>query len=286
MKDPYLPSTDDVYVELVGPEEAAKYLATNHHNRNVKVRKVAQYAHDMRTGHWYWNGQTICFDKNSELIDGQNRLLAVIEADVVLPFLVVRNVERRAQESIDTGAARTFADALKLRGERHWNVLAGTVGLIAVYENEGELKHVFVRPSIQELMDTFTEHSWIRDLMTDVVRWSKSTPLTPSAIGFLAWLLVPVAGDDNGDNDEPNDAQFFFERLADGVGLPEGHPVLVLRNTLLNHRQARFTKMDHRTQVAMAIKAWNKYRNGELTTSGGIRFRQGGASPEPFPVPR
>ena len=79
-------------VENIGPDGAKKFLDRMIYNRNVSPSRVTAYAVDMRSGSWDLNGQAIVLDENGLLLDGQHRLLAIIESGVTLPMLVVRGM--------------------------------------------------------------------------------------------------------------------------------------------------------------------------------------------------
>jgi hypothetical protein len=76
----------DVQARLISvtPELAAKWLELNDHNRGVVTARVDQYAADMRRGEWRVNGEAIKISADGKILDGQHRLLAVLEADVAI----------------------------------------------------------------------------------------------------------------------------------------------------------------------------------------------------------
>jgi predicted nucleic acid-binding Zn ribbon protein len=71
------PAASIVYVT---PEMAERWLGHNKVNRNLRNRRVDQFARDMRSGRWQLTGEAIKFGKSGNLIDGQHRLWAVIES--------------------------------------------------------------------------------------------------------------------------------------------------------------------------------------------------------------
>src|SRR5262249_28100191 len=79
-----------VDIITVTPELAARWLKRNHANRKVRARHVSRLVRAMRAGEWDdLNGDTIRFSDNHELLDGQHRLLACIEAQQAFTTLVV-----------------------------------------------------------------------------------------------------------------------------------------------------------------------------------------------------
>lgn len=103
----------------VSPAIAESWLAKNPNNRNIRKAVIEGYARDMVSGDWLLDGETIKFDTAGRLIDGRHRLSAVLAADVEVPMIVVRGVDPSVMDTVDAGAKRTYADALKIQGEEN-----------------------------------------------------------------------------------------------------------------------------------------------------------------------
>lgn len=103
-------------VEHITPEKARTYLKKNVHNyRKMSRAVINSYAEDIKNGRWQLNGETIIFDKNGFLMDGQHRLSAIVLANKAADILVVRGVEDDATK-IDIGKRRTDVDILNAEG--------------------------------------------------------------------------------------------------------------------------------------------------------------------------
>jgi hypothetical protein len=98
----------------ITPEEAARWLKCNHVNRPVRRRHVEFLAREIKDGHWMLNGAAIVISENEEILDGQHRLLAIIEAGEPIKTIVIYGIDKAAFKTIDTGAVRTGSDALSL----------------------------------------------------------------------------------------------------------------------------------------------------------------------------
>ncbi len=102
---------------IVTPALARKWLELNaENNRLPRPRKIQAYARDMASGNWNSDsGETIKFDKNGILVDGQNRLQAVLLADMSiamdvvtgLPELAVSNWRCSSAAGTPSGPARS-----------------------------------------------------------------------------------------------------------------------------------------------------------------------------------
>ncbi len=100
------------------PEWATHLLKNNHpNNRNMKPRRVETFERDMIAGHWKLTHQGIAIDEDGFLIDGQNRLQAVVNCGAIVPMLIVNNVPRKAMVAADYTACRSVADSARIYGK-------------------------------------------------------------------------------------------------------------------------------------------------------------------------
>lgn len=103
--------------EFIGPDKAAEYLAKNHpNNRNEKPSSVEIYANDIKEGRWRVTHQGIAFDTNNYLIDGANRMRAIIKANTPAIMFVARGLDPETVLALDNNSRRTVGDALKVAG--------------------------------------------------------------------------------------------------------------------------------------------------------------------------
>lgn len=123
------------YYTLVTPDVAAELMSRNTNNRAIKKQKISQYARDMEDGAWNPDASELKFDRDGNLIDGQNRLLAAIQADVPFPTYVRTGLDPVAFNYIDTGAVRTTGDVFKRAGVTDYHAVASAVSLRARYES-------------------------------------------------------------------------------------------------------------------------------------------------------
>lgn len=265
----------DVTIERITPKKAEEYLGHNIKNRNIRRRDVDAIARDMKSGDWDFNGESIKFDTDGSLSDGQHRLLAIVESGTTQQMVVVRNIRPEAQDSIDTGAGRKLHDVLKLRGEVHGPSLAAALRLVTLWKNGyRSVNGANFRPTNPQCLATLDKHPELRDHTRQAVLVANNCDLPGSVAALCIWLF---------NNIDSEDCAHFFERLSSEVGHVKGDPIYELRRTLANSR-------DHRSErsrtwlLAITIKAWNAYRDGEPVSL--YKFRSGGSNPEKFPEPR
>lgn len=101
---------------IVTPEMAKKLLS----ERNIKnYRKmdrnhIQELATEMRLGNWAYNGDSIKFDWDGYLMDGQHRLSAVVEYGKWVCFHIVEGLDPADVDKIDTATKkRSLANNLK-----------------------------------------------------------------------------------------------------------------------------------------------------------------------------
>lgn len=239
---------------VVGPDLAARWLGKNKANRNLREKGTGRYARDMSAGNWLFTGETIKFDWNGRLLDGQHRLTAIVETGESVLMLVVRNIDPEAQDVMDSGMRRSPADMLKMHSVEHPTMVSAVTRLALTWQ-AGLIKTAESAAMVQP------SHAEIREMAeTDpFIGWASSTAngfraidAKPSAVGFALWLGGPV------------DSESIRHFLADvnemrtaGAGDP--------RHTLLRRLQMakqRNEKWSAVTEAYFIIRAWGYHRAG------------------------
>lgn len=258
----------------ISPELAHELLGYNTHNRRARARVVSAYAADMRAGAWQWNGESIKFAQDGTLLDGQHRLLAIIEADITVTMLVVRGLPNETQDTVDGGAKRKFSDVLQLRGETHYTTLAALARRVALWEAGVRKGGSNVAPTNAQLLQIIEKHPELRQASQVGDHVASRCGLPGSICSFGYWLFSQL---------DDADAVFFFDRLHDGQNLQKGDPIYELRRVVEASRSVRGER-SATFLTAIMIKAWNAYRDGRQISL--LTFKPGGASPEKFPEPK
>ena len=236
-------------LERVTPEVATTWLARNHHNRNIRSKSVALLARDMAAGNWRFTGEAIKFDTDGTLLDGQHRLMAVVQSGASINMLVIRGLDREAQLVMDSGAKRSAADALGWSGHKNTNLLAAAARLGLEIER-GDTNRVFTHSEVVAYVD---ENPDLLEIVGTANNARKYLPMKPAAIAY-SWLLLSRL--------DPKAAAQFFDALVNNATDGKGDP----RNTLLRRLSvARQNKETLRaaTEVQFVVRAWNAWRRGE-----------------------
>jgi hypothetical protein len=262
-------------IERIGPSQAEALIGANSKNRHVMRSKVEMWSRAMAAGNWILNGESIKVAGSGILLDGQHRLLAVLDSGSTIETVVVRGLPEPTQETVDIGDRRSLADILTLRGEQNTFLLAASLMVAVRLDMNGNLFSGtgYIWPSSQELLDYLDENPGIRDSVIYAGRVKHSVLRYPGSL--MAGLYFHFSRLDI------DDANAFWERLLDGVGLDIGQPVLTLRQLLLKD-QTNQRRMSTTHRAAVTIKAWNAFRAGRSLQI--LRWSRGGATPEDFPA--
>jgi hypothetical protein len=264
-------------LETVTPTKAETWLAANKRNRHVNKAWVEDIAAALRRGE-YKPLAPIAFDWNGVLIDGQHRLLAIIESGVTIKLWVAHNVDPDTQQVIDTGRKRRLADELHMQGIPNAALLAAMV--VLVYRAEQHtLRTTSAHPTIPEGLALLSRHPNLPMSIPAARGVSARLGGPPSIYGFLHYHFASIESDD-----AQEDADYFFEHLGTGEGLEPGDPLLALRRLLERARQDPSNTLTQATRMAVFIKAWNAFRSGEPIQK--LYWKAGGANPEKWPVAR
>jgi hypothetical protein len=105
-------------IETISPELAALYLRSNTKNRYVRQSHVKWLAESMKIGQWKLTHQGICFDSDGAMVDGQHRLLAIIESGQAVQMLVSRGSSSEGFDACDLGIVRSLADVTHLEKKK------------------------------------------------------------------------------------------------------------------------------------------------------------------------
>jgi hypothetical protein len=237
---------------LITPEIAADYLSKMKKNRNVKMRHIQELIQMLRQGEWMLNGETIKFDANGHLVDGQHRLHAILQSGIAAESLVVFGIDPRAFSTIDIGKIRTFGDLAGLLGYENANTLGGALNVLyTILHIEGERQHVRILPKPFLLEYLKSGHE---DLIQSVSKVNVLRHLAaPSVFAACHYLCAQV---------DSEAADRFFMQLHEGVGLEVGSPILVLSKKLIEGRLAK--RRYKPVELAVFIlKAWNAVQRGQ-----------------------
>lgn len=251
MKDDAKKDGPTMTLETITPLRAEDYLKKNTRNRTTVRARIKQYAKDMMQNEWMVNGETIQFDTNGELLNGQHRLLACIDAKCSFKTYVVRGLPPEVMPTVDTGKARNAGDALHILGGTNTKMVAAATTWILRYKSDnlaagrGYFSH-------SKIIKFWEEN---KDIEKSIIFGRKCQPIIAPAIasGFH-FLFSEVA-----DEDEANQ---FMEDLISGANLSPTDPVHILRETCIKNKSQKI-KFQPVEIAAKLVRAWNYRRVGK-----------------------
>lgn len=293
--------------ELITPEKAESWLQTMIENRPIKKQNLRFLTSQIREGKWIDTGVPIVF-VGENLIDGQHRLRAVLEAKKSIYNAVVRHPKDKQNvfTVIDTGAKRSAADVLHIAGYASSKLLAETLKSLSIWRflqseatrNQSEhimqsrMFNIIRQPDRVLLLDNATLLQLPNMFMNveDSVRFagnkqrrrtSKIDPLSRSKWAFLHYVFNSI---------DPSFAQEFLDSLHSGTGVgfaTSTSPLAQLRDTLITRKQIKLQTpqaygsiSDSVTIILHAFTAWNAMRG--LGTYKASKLNES----SPIPIPR
>lgn len=257
---------------LVNSKTAEEWLAKNltlkhggYQNRKLKEKTHEKYYRKMVRGEWNErNGETIKFDSDGNLIDGQHRLTAQVRAGLDLWWLVAFNCSREAFVTIDEGSNRKTNDVMSMVGEHNANVLASAVTLHLKYTN-GTICNASGVSNLEALnaLTAETEQDWRDSVMCAVSLKAPKGFLAPSLSAWINYEIKTRHGKEIADA--------FITAVVRGDGAVS-QPVCELRRKLVENIAS--TRRAPRICVsAWLVKTWNAHYQKQHIGKGGLRFR-------------
>ena len=260
-------------VERISPQRASQMLSLNTHNRPVSRFHVDRLASAMERGQWKTTGQGIQMN-GTRLLDGQHRLMAVVQSGVTVDMLVCYDVPCEAFTVIDTGKARTPSDSLSMMGVDNYKVVSSGSRMVMAYDGGalspsrstggGTSKWSVTNEDICEFVRSNLRIVDLSNVIMDGIR-GKTFGCRPSAV-LASYFIF--------DRIDTEDAEYFVDKWKTGAGLDDDSPILLLRRQFSNYL-ARFQTVGPNVAMCFAFKAWNAYR-----TNTTVRlFRSGDSVP-------
>lgn len=213
--------SDAMFLVCVTPELATKWLEKNDDNRPLRESVVREHAADMRADAWPLTNQTIGFSKDGKLIDGQHRLWAIVESDTSVVLRVVVGVVGDIHLPIDVGAKRS----LGFISGNTTHYIAVVSAMARHFGGVSKLRFA----NFAEVEKRFeTELHWAKE---HAGKGGSGSCRPLSVVTAVLAYAYPL--------DREKVEHFWEQLIGDGANLPEGSPVLALRNRLIAARSNR-----------------------------------------------
>lgn len=253
------PSASIIYVS---PAMARRVLEKNTRNRPIAELHVQRLMSEMSNGRWQYNGEAIKWSVDDVLLDGQHRLTALSRMPddfEPIPFLVVRGLSTKTQDTMDQGRKRSAGDQLVLDGlTKDGKIIAGAVrAYIDWMGGHLFMDRVSTRVSNTQVIEWAEGHpvevGMMEEILKSPIRRIKARPSVTLAALLHFFLIDGESGRD------------FMRGLLTGAGLDAGNPILTLREKLdsLNSQGLKVTDRDY---IGFFVLAWNAWRSDRKVT--------------------
>lgn len=264
------PSRDPKIV-VITPEEAVQMLEMNGSNRPLNHQHVERIARQIADGKWRFNGDTIKISKTNDILDGQHRLWAIIEAKQAVETIVVRGIEPDAFATIDTmRKPRSGSDVLALLGATRQR---STISVSLQWLTRWQRKCLETYRAPQNRIENSDIEQAYRD-NPGIIRAAEVTTRlrglsNPGILAFFYFVLI---------NRNPDLAERMISTLENPAGVGINDPFFRLRSYFTSDK----SRKDPLITIVYMIKAANAaYENREIKT---LNWRNQGSFAEPIPA--
>jgi hypothetical protein len=237
---------------LITPAIAQRLLDDRAPNRSLRARVVSAYARDMVARRWKDNGETIKLDRTGRLLDGQHRLMAVVECGIAHEFYLALGLDMDAMTTVDTGVRRRFADILRMMNVTNATNAAAAVRMVWDYEG-GQTFLNFGTFSTQEGLAILDRFPQIPENVSRIHTHGFDKLRARSVLTFGLTMTQRL---------DPAASEMFFQQLREGTGLEDTDPAYHLRERLTAVGVKPGGVYDRFYRVAVFIKAWNAHVRG------------------------
>jgi len=218
-------------VKTVTVSMAEKWLRENNtHNRPLYENTIENYAREMKAGAWAITNQGIGFAEDGTLLDGQQRLSAIVKAGIPIKTLIVTGLPRAyksngdgelfTQDVIDGNKPRTAGDILHLSHGVDNAATKMAIANMIVHAIKGTRK---ISPRIAYK---------ILELYSDEIEFTLSNrsqiaglSYTPAITGIILAAKVDI-----------DKTMEFKEKYYKGTNLNAGNPALTFREYMLSRK--------------------------------------------------
>lgn len=252
----------NVEIVTVTPGMAQAWLDKNIMNRKARSNVVAAYMRAMMERRWTLSGDAIRFDTAGNLMDGQHRLMACVQADVPFTTMVIYNVPEEARETIDTNVVRTISDTLSMGGMTNTNqTVAAVRWLVMAKRGFGTARHAHggsrIRLTTQEVKKVLDDHPMLHACVARVANKMKVKGVTVAALAWVVYVAETYLG-------KAAEAAAFADVFRTGIPSRSGCPAHAFRERAIRMADARQGVANDHLQAGL-IHAWNLFVDGTNT---------------------
>lgn len=251
-------------IKKITPAMAEQMLAKNNSNRSLRKSKVHSYALLMQAGLWEADSNdAILISDNGELLNGQHRLNAVIEAGIPVNMAIRYGVDKNIFKVLDQGAARSSGDLFIGNIPSKTAVIGGARMLTALKHgasltpaSNGKMQNGAAVPNEWIFSDIEEHYQEYLAALKHAEKFYRCLGKGSKSVMIFVIMLAKYVG--AGDE--------IIEFIEDVTAKrPESDAAIVLKNTLLQ-RYARRIRTSPKEFIGIVLYAYGKYRNSTPIT--------------------
>ncbi|MEW5424994.1 hypothetical protein [Amorphus sp. 3PC139-8] len=239
-------------IEEITPGRAEQLLGKVRPGVLVDPKAVNAYAESMKAGAWIFNGMPIVLSNEGAVLDGIQRLHAVVRSETPIKTLVAYGVRDDTMHTMDQHRRRSYVGVLESRGERNPGPLQRLAAKMIRIEN-GVL-------GVRDLQIGWTRFDRVIDtnpLLREAVQISTENAdaaLRATARHALVFMALSAG--------HKKLLTRFLLALRHPDEFPADEPAVVLANQLSIARD-QGTPFGNNQSLAMAVLAFNDMISGE-----------------------
>lgn len=254
----------------ITPELARDIMSWNTDNRPTDFPAVDRYTGYMENDKWVFIGDIIRLTHTYKVIDGQQRLQAIIRSGRAQIFHIQTGLDEEAFAFIDSGKQRSGGDALAIAGYKNYNVLSAAIKADIYYRTQQRVgaKVNVRRVEVSQIVHWTQNKANIR-LMLSCIDYSiktlhpKGKFLAQSNWAFLYYTFASL-------RNAKEQSSYFLTKLATGEDISMKHDpaIYLLREKLVALDPADFKTAGKFSnfKIRYVITAWNHFRAGDKIT--------------------
>lgn len=250
---------ENINLVLFTPEMATEIISKPSTNfRSVKRPVVNQYAKDMENGNWTFCGDTIKFDKDGNLIDGQHRLRAIIKSGIPQYFYKVEELDPESARVMDSGFKRSVNDYLKSQSAAYETGAASIIRQVETFKKQSKyIGHSTANngTSYSDVVDLYeNDTEWYNKAAIYGKKISKESAriLKQTEVGAIYYYLVRIMGVD------ADYVEDFFFKLCNSSRNERS----IYNTTMISLNNENYIRRSGVKRIDEFITCWNAMVHG------------------------
>ena len=233
---------------FLDPKKAKELFESNADNqRNVKPANLRKIEGAIRSGKFALNGESIIRSETGRLLNGQHRVIAVMNTGIGVWTVLVEGVSDDCFATMDSGSSRSMADVCRIAGDGDVNNLSATIQRLAEYMEGADKIGLSIPFSHAQLWDVREVAQGVENSISAVRKSHRFV-----SISRAAWLHYV------GQQECPAACEQFFQWLGDTSNTKKPDAIYLLQKRGADAKLKK-APLPLREQMAILIKAWNAF---------------------------